>query len=176
MFYLLGGETQARGGGRSIKDNKGSLEGNITKDVDTDTRAALETTEAAGGAGGDGTKVEVVTGDNDAGGADTKSEVGQGPAAGEDVAAGRGAVGGARDLGPVGADDGGGEVEQGGAGVGDAVQGGGLEGAGADGVAGRGELPEALAGGDGGVGDGTGIGGGIDETKVVCTSYINKYC
>jgi len=65
----------------------------------------------------------------------------------EDVATLRLVVGRALDLFVVGSDDGGGEVEQGGAGIGDGVADA-ARGAvgGADAVASRGELPEAVGG------------------------------
>ena len=66
----------------------------------------------------------------------------------------------------VDGDDLGGEVEEGGAGVGDAGDGGGGEG-GADAGTGRGECPVAWGGVHGGGGDRGGVFGGVDVVEVV---------
>lgn len=141
----LGGPTQTGGGG-AIEDDEGSLEGDVAEDVDADAGGALDAAEAGGAAGGDGAVVDDLAGDGDAGGADAEGEAGRGGAAGEDVAAVRVAVGRAADLLVVRADDRGRQVQQGRAGVGDAVDGGRHERAGPDRVAGRLPLPEALGG------------------------------
>ena len=76
-------------------------------------------------------------------------------------------VGGSRDLGVVCGDDGVGEEEERGAGVGDGLEGRGYGAAGADGVAGGGEAPESLAVVDGGVGDVAGVFGTVNVAEVV---------
>lgn len=118
-------------------------------------------------AGRDGRVVHEGARDDGAVGADAERDAGQGRGAGEDVAAVGGAVAGVEDLAVVGGDDGGGEVEEGGAGVGDGVDGAGGEGAGADGVAVGRELPEAVGGVDGHVGDAAGVLGAVDVAEVV---------
>lgn len=166
----LGSKAQAGSGG-AIEDDQSSLEGNVAKDVDTDTGAALDAAEASGATRGDGAVVDDLAGDGDAGGADAEGECWRGGAAGEHVAAVRVAVLGAADLLVVGADDGSGEVQQGRASVSDAVDRGRHKGPRAHRVSGTNELPEALAGGHRGVGDGPGVGAVVNEAEVVCTGY-----
>lgn len=93
--------------------------------------------------------------------ADDERERRQCGGAGKDVAAVCCAVGGTGHSGVVGADNGAGQIEQRGAGVGDAVDAGGGSGA-ADGVAAGGEFPEAAGGADCGVVKGAGVCGCID--------------
>lgn len=81
-------------------------------------------------------------------------------------------LGSAGDLGVVGLDDGVRGVDEGGAGVGDGVDAARHECAATDGVAGAGELPEALGAVDGDVVDGAGVLGRVDDTEVVCTSSV----
>lgn len=149
----------------AVEDDKGRLEGDVTEDGEADVAVGLDA--AVAGGAGDGGVVDVGAGDDDAGAADAEGEAGQGGAAGEDVAGLAVAVRRAADLGVVGVDDAVGEEEQRGARVGDAVDGARLEGARADGVAGRGPLPPAVGGRDGGVGDAAGVGGAVDVAEVV---------
>lgn len=155
----------AQAGSIAVKDNIRTLERNIAENINANTRGRLDSAKA--GAARVRRVVDVLAGDDDARGADAEGEVGQRGAAGEGVAARVEVVLGARDLRVVGADDGAGHVQQRGAGVGDAVDARRLEGAAADGVAGRGELPEALAGAHGSVGDRAGVLGTVDEAEVV---------
>lgn len=55
-----------------VKDNQGSLDGNITEDAEANAAVALETTEA--GVARDGGKVDQATGDGDLGATDSKGE------------------------------------------------------------------------------------------------------
>lgn len=55
-----------------VKDNQGSLDGNITEDADANAIIALETTEAS--VAGDGSKVDQATGDGDGGASDSEGE------------------------------------------------------------------------------------------------------
>lgn len=167
MIPLRGLASPAEAGSSAVKDDVGGLERDVAEDVDADAGAGLDAAEA--GAAAVGGVVDVGAGDDDAGGADAEGEVGQGRAAGEHVAAGRVVVLGPRDLRPVGADDGAGEVQKGCAGVGDAVDAARLEGAAAHGVAGRAKLPETLARAHCRVCDGAGVLGGVDEAKVIGT-------
>ncbi len=129
------------GAGAAVEDDKGSLERNITEDVDADGAAVLETTEAGRAAFRDRAVVDVGSGDGDARTADAEGKAGEGARAGEDVTAIRVAVGRSGDLLVVGLDDAEGEVEQGGAGIGDARDAAGGERAAANRVAARGPGP-----------------------------------
>ena len=129
------------GGGAAVEDDESSLERNIAEDVDADGAAVLETTEAGRAALGDRAVVDVRSGDGDARAADAESEAGEGARAGEDIAAISIAVGRTGNLLVVGLDDAEGEVEQGGAGIGNARDAAGGERAAANRVAGRGPGP-----------------------------------
>lgn len=160
----------ANAGVAAVEDDKSGLEGNVAEDGEADVAVGLDA--AVAGGAGDGGVVDVAAGDGDAGAADAEGEVGQGGGAGEDVGGLAAAVGRAADGGVVGLDDGVGEQEEGGAGVGDAVDRGRLEAAAADGVAGRGPLPPALGSRHRGVGDASGVGGGVDVAEVVLASCV----
>lgn len=168
----LGSPADARGAG-AIEDNESSLESNITENVDANAGAGLQTTEASGAAISDGTVVHVGGRNSNASRANTEGEGGEGSRAGEDVATVGRAAGRSRDLGVVGSDDGGGEVEKGGAGIGDTRDAGGGEGVGADLVSGRGEHP-VLGLSDSGVGDGASVLGRVNGTESVGTSCPPK--
>ena len=113
--------------------------------------------------------VDVATGDNGLVRTDAERDAGQGGGAGEDVAAGRCAVGRARNLGVVGLHGSCGKVEKRGSGVGDGVDGRRHERAGSNGVSIAGEFPEAVGGLDGHVGDAAGIFAAVDVAEVVVT-------
>ena len=144
-----------------------ALEEDVTVDREPDARITLDTTKALRARRVGRRVVDVAAGHDGAVGADAERDAGQRGAAGKDVTTVRRRVGGAGHLAVVGGDDGGGEVEERGAGVGDGVDAAAGEGAGADGVSVAGEFPEAVAGVDVYVGDGAGVLGGVDEAKVV---------
>ena len=100
-------------------------------------------------------------------GADAQGHARQGVGAREDVTALAGVVLGAGDLRVVGGDEGLRDQEEGGAGVGDGVDGRRNEGGGTDRVAVAGKLPEAHGGVNGDIGDTAGVLGGIDEAEIV---------
>ena len=119
-----------------------------------------------------GSEVDELAGDNGLVVADLQGEGGKGGAAGESEAALLRVVLGALDLLVVGLDDVGGHEHEGGAGISNTneVALGGS--AGADGVAGGGEGPEALGGVDVGVSDGAVVAGGDDGAEVVGSSSV----
>lgn len=165
----LGSPAQAGGVG-AVENDKGSLEGNITEDVDANVRAVLQTAEASGAARGDGGVVDVAAGDGNSGAADTEHEVWESCAALEHPAAVGGAVGSAADGGVVGLNNSSAKVQQGGAGISNTDNAGGLESSGTNSVAGRGELPVAGVGVDVDIGQGASVLGAVNDTKVVATS------
>lgn len=165
------GETEPGGAG-TVEDNVLALQEDVAEDVEANAVARLDTTEASGATGLDGRVVDVLSRDALLDAVEDEGEVGEGGRAGEDVAAVGGAVGGTRDLGVVGLYDRVREVEKGGTGVGDAVDGRGDGGAAADGVAAEAELPPALRGVDVGVGERTGVLGTVDVAKIVSAGGV----
>lgn len=111
--------------------------------------------------------VDVFTRDGNNSVLDTKREVGQVSITVEHVATVDQRLGGARDIGVVGGNDSGGQVDEGGACVSNADNGGVDKVVVTDTVAGGGELPVAGQLGHGGVGEVTGVSGAVDEAKVV---------
>jgi hypothetical protein len=87
--------------------------------------------------------------------------------AGEDISTLRVRVRSAGDLGVVSVDCSVGHQDQSGAGVGDAGEAAGGVDRRADFIGGGGEFPEAVGGGDGRVGDGAGVFGGVGVAEVV---------
>lgn len=120
----------------TIKDHEGSLESNITKDVDTNCRAGLQASEAGSTGSVDGSKVHVATRNDDASRANTECEVWGRSRTWVDVPSGGSTVGRPGDLLPVGRDNSSGEVEEGGAGISDAADGSRSKSSRADGVSG----------------------------------------
>ena len=149
-----------------------ALEEDVAEDVQAEAVVGLDAAEAGAAAGRDGSVVDELAGHGLGDAADGDGEVGQRGRAREDVAALVAVDLGAADLGVVGAGDGSVDVDQGGASVGDALDVGADGGGGADRVACGGEAPEALAVVDGGVGDGTGVLGAVDEAEVVGTGGV----
>lgn len=141
-------------GARQLVNNILALQEDIAKDAEPNTIVGLDTAEASRRASLDRGVVDVLSRDALLDAVEGEAEVGQGGRAREHVAAVGGAVGGAGHFSVVGLDDGGGEVQERGARVGDAVDGRLGLGAGADRVTREGELPPALAGVDVDVGDG----------------------
>lgn len=152
-----------------IKHRKCRLERHATPDIHAQTRTALDPTIAALRSAGQRAIVDVLAGDVELSSPNGEGECRKSGRAGEGVAAAGAACGGGGtgDLAVVGRDDGRGQVDEGGARVGDAVDGGGGEVVVADGVAGGREGPVARVRVDGRVGDGAGVFGGVDEAKVV---------
>lgn len=106
------------------------------------------------------------------GAANGESEIGRRGRAWEHPSTVRVRVLSSSDLGVVGLGDGGGEVDERSSGIADSINAGlGLR-AVANGVAGGGELPEALCCIDVHVGDVAGVLGLVDETKVVGTGGV----
>jgi hypothetical protein len=149
-----------------------ALEEDVAEDVQAEAVVGLDATEAGAAAGGDGRVVDELSGHGLGDAADGDGEVGEGGRAREDVAALVVVDLGAADLGVVGFCDGSVDVDQGSASVGDALDAGADSGGGADRIACGGEAPEALAVVDGGVGDGTGVLGAVDEAEVVGTGGV----
>lgn len=161
------GPAETGGGGAGVEDDELALEEDVADDGEADAVVALDAAEALAARGG--RVVDVRAGHGALLAVDDEREGGQIGGAVEDVAAVVGAVLGARDLLVVGRDNVAGQVEQGGAGVSDGVDGGGLGGAVADGVGGGLELPEAVGGVDIDVDDLTGVLAVVDVTQVVRT-------
>jgi len=152
-----------------IKHGKRRLERHSSPDIHAETRTALDPTITVRRAGCQRAIVDVLAGDVELGGPNRKGERWEVRRAGEGETTTGAACGGsgARDLAVVGGDDGRGEVDEGGARVGDAVDGRGGEIVIPNGVARRREGPVARIRVDGRVGDGAGVFGGVDETEVV---------
>jgi len=108
---------------RLLENNILALEENVAEDAESNARVGLNTSEARRAAVLHGCVVDVLSGDALLDAAEDESEVRESSRAREDVAAIGVAILGARDLCVVGADDRGGEVEEAGACVGDAVNG-----------------------------------------------------
>ncbi len=157
-------ESRAR---RTVKDDKLALEEDIAKDGKANAGIRLNAAKAGRAGSVNGSVVDVVARHNGLVGSDAEGDAGQNGAAGVGVTALSGVERRAPDLGVVGLDDSGGEVEEGGSGVGDGVDTGALEGGVADGVAVAGEFPETLALVDGHVGDGAVVLGVVDHAEAV---------
>ena len=150
-------ETEARAAGRNVVDNVLALEEDVTEDVEANALIGLDATEAGAAAARDGCVVNKLARHGLGDAADGDGKVGQGGTAGEHVAALCVIDFGAANLGVVCLCDCGVDVDQGCAGVNDTGDVG-LDGSrGADGVASCGEAPEALAGVDVDVGDGSSV-------------------
>ena len=165
---LLLSETKTRGALRLIEDSVDALEEDVTEDGEANTSVSLDTAEAGRAGGVGGSVVDVRARDDEELATDVDVEGREGGGAGEDVATVSAAALGAGDLGVVGTDSGGGEVEEAGAGVGDRVTDRASSGGGcADAVAASSELPEAVGCGDRDVGDGASVLGAVDVAEVV---------
>lgn len=123
--------------------------------------------EKKGGGGQVTYVVDVFTRDGNDSILNTEREVGKVSITVENVATVDQRLGSARDIGVVGGNDGGGQVDEGGAGVSNAGDGGVDKVVVTNTVAGGGELPVAGQLGHGGVGEVTGVSGAVDEAKVV---------
>ena len=130
-----------------------ALEEDVSKDAEADPVVRLDASEARRAARLHRRVVDVLAGDAELYAVEGEAKVWGRGRAREDVSAVGRAVGSAGDLCVVGFDDGGGQVQEGGARVGDAVDGRLGLAAGADRVPGEAELPPPLAGVDVGVGD-----------------------
>lgn len=104
---------------RLVKDGVDTLEEDVTEDVKPDARVSLNPAETRRAGAVDGCVVEVGAGDDESLAADGHVKVGQGGAARVGVAALRRVVRRARDLLVIGGGDVAGQVEEGGASVGD---------------------------------------------------------
>lgn len=163
---ILSRKPQLRSPSRVIKDHKLRLEEHVPENRLPDTAVALQPAKAA--AALRRRRVVQETARHDGGiPFDLEREVGQGGAAGEDVAAVGLAVGGAGHLAVVGGDEVVGEEEEGRSRVGDGGDALAHGGARADGVAARGEAPEPLRVVDGGVGDVARVLARVDVAEVV---------
>lgn len=153
----------------AIKDDKGSLEGDIAENGEADAAVILDTAVAAAVGAVHGCVVDVAARNGDGGLADAEAEVGKVGVTGEDVTAVNSVVAGSLNGGIVSVDDVSGEKHQGRASVGDAGDGVTGVGVGANLVAGRVEGPETVGAVDGDVLDVTRVGGLVDEAEVVST-------
>lgn len=165
---ILGGEPKLRTASRVIKDDELRLEKDIAKDGLSDTRVALEPTEAAS-ALRSGRVVHVASRHHGRVSFDLEREVGKGRVAAKDVSAIGLAVGGSRDLGVVGGYEVIWEEEKGGSGVGDGRDALADWRSRADGVPAACEAPESLGVVDRGVGDVASVLAGVNVAKVVAT-------
>ena len=111
----LGGEAKTRS--LRVENDVLALEEDITEDGEAKTRVALDTTEAGGAAGADGSVVDVLAGNNGVIVTNGDSEVRQISRAREDVATLDLAVLGSSNLFVVGGDNRVREQEKGGAGI-----------------------------------------------------------
>ena len=164
MAHLSTSGESEPGDGR-VEDDILALEEDVTKDGEADTSVGLDTTEA-GGACCRG-EVDVGSGNGVLGAGDDDANRRESGRAREGVSTLAVVVLGTGDLGVVGGDSGLGQVEEGGAGVSDGIDGGGDGGAAADGVTGGSELPESVGRVDVDVADGTGVLGGVNLAEVV---------
>ena len=149
------------------EDDEEVLKEDISEDGEANTGVGLKTTVAE--SVGDWGVVDVRAWKSEGSGADLDGEVWQLGVAVEDVTAVGSAVGGARDLGVVGGEDGRAEKEERSTSVGDGGEFGGRGDTVTHTVSTNREGPEALAAVDWHVCDGTSVLGGIDETEVVRT-------
>ena len=131
----------------------------------------MDTAEARSARVVDRCVADIASRDNGPVGANAEGDTGKCGAARENVTTLLLRVLGTRNLAVVGSDDGGGEVEERGASVGDGVDAAARKGTRADGITVAGEFPEAVAGLDIDVGDRAGVFGCVDEAKVVGTRY-----
>ena len=153
---------------RLVENDKHALEEDIPQNIEPDPRVGLDAAETQPAA--DGRVSDVGAGHDERPAADDEGEVRQGGGAGVDVAALGVVVARAGDSVVVGRDNVLGQVEEGGARVGDAVA---QVAAGrrvaANAVPARGEFPEAVARRHGDVGDGARVLGRVDVAEVVAT-------
>ena len=162
----FGRESQPRAC-RTIEHHKLALEEDVPIDGKPNTGIRLDTTEASRSGCVNGSIVDVVARHDSLVRSDTESDAGKRGAASVGVSALGSVERGAFDLGVVSFDDGIGEVEESGSGVGDGVNVGGHKAGIANLVAVSGEFPEAVGGRDGHVGDGTVVLGGVDFAEAV---------
>ena len=153
----------------AIEDDERGLEGNVTKDGEADAAVVLDTAVAAAVRTVNGCVVDVAARNGDGVLADAEAEVRKVGVTRKDVATVDSVVAGSLDSVVVSVDDVLGEQHEGGAGVGDAGDGGRRVGVGANLVAGRVEGPEALGGINGNVLDVARVSGLVDEAEVVGT-------
>lgn len=138
----------------AVKDDVGSLEGNITKNGEWKTARGLDTTEALAAAGL--AVVDQATGDGDLAVSNSEGEVGESGAAVKDVSALLLVLAGTLDVLVVSGDEVVAGEEKSGTGIGNGAEGSTNVTAGA-------ELPETLAVVDGSVEDLAGVGGDGSE-------------
>lgn len=153
-----------------------ALEEDVAEDAEANAVVGLDAAVAGAAAGLDGRVVDVLSRDPLRLAADGQGEVGQSSGARENVSTVGVAVLRARDLGVVGLDDGSGQVEEGGSGVGDAVDGRLSLRASADRVAREVELPPSLAGVHVHVGDVSGVLSAVQEAKIIGTGSVVLEC
>ena len=165
---IFGGEPKLRTTSRVIKDDELRLEEDIAKNGLSDTRIALQTTEAAPTLRS-GRVVHVASRHDGRVAFDLEREVGKGGVAAKDVSAVGLAVGGSRDFSVVGGDEVIWEKEKGCSGVGDGGDALADWGSRANGVPAAREAPETLRVVHGGVGDVASVLAGVDVAKVVAT-------
>lgn len=156
----------------TIENNKSSLKGDITEDVDANIFARLNTTEAGGRTVLDRSIVDVRAGNGDSNTTNGKAEVGQRSRAAEDVSTVSRTVLSSADLGIVCGVDAGREEEEGGAGISNTIDGASVDGSRANGVARSSEVPETLRRVHGSVSDLASVGCAIDVAKVVSTRLL----
>lgn len=130
---------------RTVKDDKLALEEDITKDREADAGVGLDTAEAGSSRSVNRSVIDVATWHDGLVSANTEGDAGENGAASIGVTTLSGVERGARDLGVVGLDDGGGEVEEGGSGIGDGINVNALEPCVADRVAVACKFPETVA-------------------------------
>ena len=154
-------------GGRAVENHELRLEEDVAVDTEANAGVALDTTEA--GAASRGGVVDVAAGHDGLVGSDAERDAGESRGAWVGVTALTGVVSGAGDLSIVSADGGCGEVEKRGSGVSDGVDARRYERPGADSITITAELPEAIGGVDGDVGNRSGVLRCIDVTKIVAS-------
>lgn len=153
-------------------DNVLALEEDVAEDVESDARVVLDSAEAGAGAAGDRGVVDELAGHGLSDAANGDGEAGQGSTAWEDVAALSAVVLSATDLGVVGLDNGGVDIDESCAGVDDTVDRAADSCRSADLVTGSSEAPEALAVVNRDVGDGSSVLRGVNEAEVVGTGSM----
>ena len=151
----------------AVENDVLALEEDITKDGETDSGVALDTTEA--GTITVGSEVDVSARNGVDGATNLNTKVRESRGAREGIAAGALAVLSTLDLSVVGRDDVVVDVEERSAGVSDGVNVGGGSGAAANGVASSSEFPETIRGVHIDVGDLAGVGGSVNEAEGVST-------
>jgi len=150
-----------------LKHHQARLERNASPDINPHVRTALQPPKARRRAQRRRPIVDKLARDGKLLAAHAKREPRQVRAAGKHVPAVGARVGRARNGLIVGGHDGGGQVQQRGAGIGDADDVSGVPGLGADREAGRGPAPVAGVAVDGDVREVSGVFGGVDEPEVV---------